>query len=140
MTTVSSSPLDHALVRLGDRWSLRIVETLLGGPRRFGELSQAIPGIAPNILSVRLRRLERDALLTSEPYSTRPPRFVYRLTEDGRELADVLRLLGDWAARGSSDADARRHEACGTPVQARWYFPTCAPILEEAESSAELHL
>ena len=136
----SPSPLDAALDRLGDRWSLRLIEVLLAGPRRFNELIEAVPGIAPNILADRLRRLERDALLTSRLYSEKPPRLEYRLTEDGRELAGVVRLLADWAARGTADAEPRRHEACGTPVDARWYCPTCASVVDEAESSAELRL
>jgi len=136
----SPSPLDAALDRLGDRWSLRLIEVLLAGPRRFNELIEAVPGIAPNILADRLRRLERDALLTSRLYSEKPPRLEYRLTEDGRELAGVVRLLADWAARGTADAEPRRHEACGTSVEARWYCPTCAAVVDEAESSAELRL
>jgi len=136
----SPSPLDAALDRLGDRWILRIVDVLLAGPRRFNELMEGVPGIAPNILADRLRRLERDALLTSRLYSEKPPRLEYRLTEDGRELAGVVRLLADWAARGTADAEPRRHETCGTPVEARWYCPTCAAVVDEAESSAELRL
>jgi DNA-binding HxlR family transcriptional regulator len=133
-----TSPLEAALDRLGDRWSLRLIEVLLAGPQRFNELIEAVPGIAPNILSDRLRRLERDALVTSRLYSEKPPRLEYRLTEDGRELAGVVRLLADWAARGTADAEPRRHEACGTPLEARWYCPTCAAVVDEAESSAEL--
>src|SRR3954467_676972 len=89
----SRSPLEAALDRVGDRWSLLLVEALLDGPRRFNDLSAAVPGIAPNILTDRLRRLERTGILLAEPYSQRPPRFAYRLTADGHELAGVLRLL-----------------------------------------------
>src|SRR5262245_9061860 len=60
-------PLEAALDRVGDRWSLLIVESLLDGPRRFGELNEALPGIAPNILSERLRRLEREGLIRATP-------------------------------------------------------------------------
>src|SRR5438128_11876341 len=55
----SRSPLDEALGRVGDRWSLLVVEALLDRPSRFNELLAAVPGIAPNILSDRLKRLER---------------------------------------------------------------------------------
>jgi DNA-binding HxlR family transcriptional regulator len=54
-----SSPLAEALARVGDRWTPLVIEALLGGPRRFNDLRGQIPGIAPNILSERLNRLER---------------------------------------------------------------------------------
>src|SRR5256885_632434 len=87
----SISPLSAALERVGDRWTLLLVEALLDGPRRFGDLQEALPGIAPNILSQRLRHLERETLLVARPYSHRPPRFAYELTEAGAELAGALR-------------------------------------------------
>ena len=114
--------------RVGDRWTLLVVEALLDGPRRFGDLQEAVAGIAPNILTQRLRRLEREGLVVAQPYSERPPRFVYELTAAGRELAGALRLLADWGARHSG-AEPLRHAACGTPLEARWYCPTCdAPV------------
>jgi DNA-binding HxlR family transcriptional regulator len=131
---VAETPLEAALERVGDRWSLLVVDALLGGPRRWSDLVQDIPGIAPNILSVRLKRLEREALLASRPYSERPFRVVYELTASGRELAGALRLLTDWGARRSPAADPVRHEVCGTPVEARWYCPTCARMVAEDEA------
>src|ERR1700684_3297762 len=68
-----SSPLAEALARVGDRWTLLVVEALLPGPRRFNDLLSQIPGIAANILSDRLKRLERDGLLGARAYSQRPP-------------------------------------------------------------------
>jgi DNA-binding HxlR family transcriptional regulator len=136
-----SSPLDSALDRLGDRWSLRVIEALLDGPRRYGELTDAIRGIAPNILADRLRRLERDGLLASRAYNERPARLEYRLTQDGRALASVVHLLAAWAAADVPGANAgdirlRRHEACGTPVEVRWYCPTCATVVDDDEEHA----
>src|SRR5204863_9665375 len=61
----SVSPLEAALHRVGDRWTLLIVEALLDGPSRFGDLRVAVPGVAPNILSQRLRHLEREALVVA---------------------------------------------------------------------------
>jgi DNA-binding HxlR family transcriptional regulator len=114
------------------------VEALLGGSRRFNDLLEQIPGIAPNILSERLKRLERDALLVSRPYTERPPRSAYELTAEGRELAGALRLLAHWGARHTPPAEAPRHPACGTPVEARWYCPTCDHLVED-EPQAEIH-
>ena len=128
------TPLAAALERVGDRWSLMLIESLLDGPRRFGELSETVAGIAPNILSERLKRLEAERIVRATRYSERPPRFAYALTDEGHELASVLRLLADWGARGSAHAEPMRHGPCGTPVEARLWCPTCARSLEEPET------
>ena len=134
------SSLDAALERVGDRWSLLVVEALLDGSRRFGELQAAVSGIAPNILAERLRRLERGRVVVGEPYSRRPLRLAYRLTQEGRELAGVLRLLAAWGGAGTDGGEALRHAACGTPVDARWYCPTCARVTDDAEAGALRYL
>ncbi|MGH3100453.1 MAG: winged helix-turn-helix transcriptional regulator [Thermoleophilia bacterium] len=129
----ATSPLAAALERVGDRWSLLLIEALLEGPRRFGELSEAVAGIAPNILADRLRRLEGERIVRATPYSERPPRFTYALTDVGHELAGVLRLLADWGSRGSAHAEPMRHAACGTPVEARWWCPTCEQVVDDPD-------
>jgi DNA-binding HxlR family transcriptional regulator len=128
------SPLAAALERVGDRWSLLLVEALLPGPRRFNELGEAVSGIAPNILADRLRRLESERIVSATPYSERPPRFAYALTDEGQELAGALRLLADWGSRVSRESEPLRHAACGTPVEARWYCPTCDRPVEGREA------
>ena len=133
------SPLAEALARVGDRWTLLVVEALLGGPRRFNDLLSQIPGIAANILSERLKRLERERLLVARPYSRRPPRSEYELTAEGKELAGALRLLAHWATRHADPSTALRHPACGTPVEARWYCPTCDVLVDDEPSHAEVH-
>jgi DNA-binding HxlR family transcriptional regulator len=125
------TPLELALERVGDRWSLLLVEALLDGPRRFNELGDAVAGIAPNILADRLRRLEREGVVLARPYTDRPPRMEYALTAAGRELAGALRLLADWGARRADDVDPVRHDLCGTPLEARWYCPTCTVLVDE---------
>jgi DNA-binding HxlR family transcriptional regulator len=134
-----ASPLASALERVGDRWTLLVVEALLDGPRRFGDLAEAVPGIAPNILSQRLRHLEREALVVARPYSERPPRFAYELSETGAELAAALRLLADWGARHSESAEPLRHEACGSALEARWWCPACEAVVDEEEAT-EAHV
>lgn len=130
----ADSPLAAALERVGDRWSLLVIEALLTGPRRFNELQADVGGIAPNILADRLRRLEAVRVLRSTPYSERPPRFVYELTAEGSDLAGALRLLADWGSRDARDAEPLRHAACGTPVEARYYCPTCERPIEGSET------
>jgi DNA-binding HxlR family transcriptional regulator len=117
----------HVAERLGDRWSLVVIAALLAGPMRYGELHEGIDGIAPNILSARLRKLHEDGLLVSSPYSERPRRFEYRLTAEGEELADALRLLADWSVRRSEGerAQAPSHAVCGSPLELRWWCSTC---------------
>jgi DNA-binding HxlR family transcriptional regulator len=127
------SPLQATLDRVGDRWCLLLVEALLAGALRFNDLQAALPGIAPNILSDRLKRLERERVLLARPYSERPVRLSYELTAEGRELAGALRLLADWGAAAESP-DALRHGTCGTPLEARWYCPTCARAIDEDEA------
>jgi DNA-binding HxlR family transcriptional regulator len=137
-STRESTPLAAALESVGDRWTLLLVQALLDGPRRFGDLQDELAGIAPNVLSQRLRRLEAEGLVFAETYSERPRRFVYELTAAGRELAGALRLLADWGARHRESGELPRHAACGTPVEARWWCPTCERAVEVGES-ADLH-
>src|SRR3954449_12386812 len=125
-----ASPLADALARVGDRWTLLAIAALLEGPRRFNELQEALGGIAPNILSARLKGLTEHALVVQRPYSERPPRFVYELSESGRELAGALRLLADWGARAAG-GDPLRHSVCGTPLRAAWYCPTCEEPVDD---------
>jgi DNA-binding HxlR family transcriptional regulator len=132
------SPLAEALDLVGDRWTLLVIAALLEGPRRFGDLQRELPAIAPNVLTQRLRHLEAQRLLVAQPYSERPPRYVYELTDAGRDLAGALRQLADWGARHQGGAEPPRHEACGTPLEARWYCPTCERPVDDDEAH-ELH-
>lgn len=133
-----ASALAAALGAVGDRWTLLVVAALLDGPRRFGDLQEELPGIAPNVLTQRLRHLEREAVVVARPYSERPPRFVYELTEAGRGLAGALRLLADWGARHRDDAELPRHSECGAPLEATWWCPTCErPV--DAAGADDLH-
>jgi DNA-binding HxlR family transcriptional regulator len=134
------TPLEAALDRVGDRWSLLIVEALLAGPLRFNELTEAMPSIAPNILTDRLRRLERERVVVATPYQQRPPRMSYALTSIGHDLASALRLLADWGSQRESTADEvgtpLRHDRCGTPLEVRWYCPTCGLAVDHPEPEA----
>ena len=134
------SPLADALARVGDRWTLLVVAALLDGPKRFNELQESLEGIAPNVLSGRLKGLVEQALVVATAYSERPPRFVYELTESGRELAGALRLLADWGARGADAAEPLRHRDCGTALQARWWCPTCDEAVEDGDGEDLVHV
>ena len=124
-----------ALAHVGDRWTLLIVNVLLPGPRRFNELSEELAGIAPNVLTQRLRQLEADRLVVAQAYSTRPVRFTYELTDTGRALAGALRMLSHWgaeqAAMGGEEGVGAIHQACGTVAEPRWWCRTCDRIVDD---------
>jgi DNA-binding HxlR family transcriptional regulator len=120
-----SDLLAQATAVVGDRWSLPIVASLLDGPRRYTEIRALLPGIAPNILSARLRSLEEEGLISAERYCKRPPRYEYRLSPDGEGLAAVVRLLAGWASRRTGSDREEVHEACGSALELRWWCPSC---------------
>jgi DNA-binding HxlR family transcriptional regulator len=134
----SRDGLPMALARVGDRWSLLVIDALLGGARRFGELQEALGGIATNVLSQRLRHLEAEGVVVAKPYSNRPPRYAYELTASGRDLAGALLLLTRWGAEHGGDGRAPEsgphHQACGTALEPRWYCPTCDRAIHDDET------
>jgi DNA-binding HxlR family transcriptional regulator len=132
------SPLHIALSKVGDRWTLLVIEALLDGASRFGDLQEQVTGIAPNTLSSRLKALEADGLVVANAYSDRPLRYEYALTAAGKELAGAISLLTAWGSRHSEDTEAPRHGLCGTPLDVRWYCPTCAREATEDEEAWEL--
>ena len=129
--------LDAAARMVGDRWSLRLVGLLLGGERTFGELAAGISGIAPTILTARLRTLQGMGLLTATPYAHRPVRMRYSLTAPGRRLAATIATLAEWGgAREGSGAPV--HQRCGTPVVTRPWCPTCDEPADLGDAGDEL--
>jgi DNA-binding HxlR family transcriptional regulator/putative sterol carrier protein len=91
--------LARALDIAGDRWTLLIVRELLPGPRRFTDLIDGLPGISRNLLTERLRDLERDGILARQELPPPAARQVYELTDDGRDLAEAMTGLIAWGAR-----------------------------------------
>ena len=135
MSDAPPSPLDRALTRVGDRWSLLVVEALLPGPLRFADLQERVPAIATNVLSARLKHLEAQQLAVAVRYSGRPARFAYELTDTGRRLAGAVRMLRQWGADLEGLEPGRgAHLACGTALEARWWCPTCDQVVADAEA------
>ena len=85
------------LARIGDKWSVLVIMLLGDEPRRFNELKRMIGGISQRMLTLTLRGLERDGLVTRTIYPTIPPRVDYQLTELGRSLRQPVQALGQWA-------------------------------------------
>jgi len=121
-----SCPVAKSLDLVGDRWTLLLVRDLLAGPQRFQDLQRGLDGIAPNILSDRLKLMEEHALVTRRLYSDHPPRAEYTLTERGRELGVVVGALATWGARHVHRASALVHDACGHPVEMKYFCRRCA--------------
>ena len=119
-------PVAKALELVGDRWTLLIVRDLLNeGARRFQDFQQSLKGIAPAILSDRLKLMEEHGLVTRRFYSDHPPRAEYLLTDKGKELEMVVGALAVWGARHVHPDTALVHTECGEPVQIGYYCPRC---------------
>ncbi|MGH7704888.1 MAG: winged helix-turn-helix transcriptional regulator [Candidatus Dormibacteria bacterium] len=127
--------LAGALERVGDRWALLLVEAMLAGPQRYTDLQRRLPSIASNVLSERLRRLELMDVVESRRYSERPPRAEYRLTPSGRGLAQAIEALRSWG--GAEDHPGPAHARCGTPMELRFYCPTCGELMVPGERGGE---
>src|SRR6266436_10012275 len=89
--------VSDVLARVGDKWSVLVVATLGEGPKRFNELRRAIASISQRMLTLTLRGLERDGLVTRTVFATIPPRVDYELTDLGRGLSKPVEALGRWA-------------------------------------------
>ncbi|TMJ90796.1 MAG: helix-turn-helix transcriptional regulator [Alphaproteobacteria bacterium] len=94
--------VSDVLARVGDKWSVLVVTRLGGGPLRFNELRRSIGGISQRMLTLTLRGLERDGLITRTVFATVPPRVEYALTALGRDLLQPVSTLGDWALRNQA--------------------------------------
>jgi DNA-binding HxlR family transcriptional regulator len=92
-------PVAKTLELVGDRWTLLLVRDLLDGTRRFQDFQTGLPGLAPNILSDRLKLMEEHGLVARRFYSEHPPRAEYELTDKGRELGVVIGALAAWGSR-----------------------------------------
>lgn len=102
------------LSRVGDKWSVQVVAQLGDGPKRFNELRRLVAGISQRMLTLTLRSLERDGLVTRTVYPTIPPRVDYELTGLGCSLLKTVRELGAWAiANRDQILEARRHFDAG---------------------------
>jgi DNA-binding HxlR family transcriptional regulator len=91
--------IGDVLARIGDKWSVLVVSRLGDGAMRFNELRRAIGGISQRMLTLTLRGLERDGLITRTAFPTIPPRVDYALTPLGRDLLVPVSALGAWAIR-----------------------------------------
>jgi DNA-binding HxlR family transcriptional regulator len=102
--------VSDVLSRIGDKWTVLVVELLSNGPMRFNELRRLIGNISQKMLTTTLRGLERDGLVTRTVYPTIPPRVDYELTDLGRDLREPVRALGEWARKNIDLINASRQK------------------------------
>lgn len=100
--------VSEVLARVGDKWSVLVVTRLGDGPRRFNELRRSIGGISQRMLTLTLRGLERDGLVTRTAFPTIPPHVEYALTPLGRDLLRPVSALGEWALRNQVKIERAR--------------------------------
>ena len=89
--------VSEVLARVGDKWTVLVVSTLGDGPKRFNEIRRALGSISQRMLTLTLRGLERDGLVTRTVFPTIPPRVDYELTKLGKSLLEPVRTLAAWA-------------------------------------------
>ena len=94
---IDDCPVARTLDLIGERWTILLLrELLLQGPRRFQDFQTSLPGVAPNILSARLKAMEDNGLVRRSLYSERPPRLEYVLTDKGKSLGPIVKAMRDW--------------------------------------------
>ncbi|HZP19275.1 MAG TPA: helix-turn-helix domain-containing protein [Bauldia sp.] len=96
------------LSRVGDKWTVLVVTMLSSGPHRFNALRTAIDGISQRMLTLTLRSLERDGLVSRTVFPTVPPKVEYALTDLGRTLVEPMVNLAGWAVRNRRAIEERR--------------------------------
>jgi len=100
--------VSEVLSRVGDKWTVLVVSTLGDGPKRFNELRKALGSISQRMLTLTLRALERDGLITRTVFPTIPPRVDYELTRLGGSLLEPVNTLGLWARKNRAAIEEAR--------------------------------
>lgn len=100
--------LGEVLARVGDKWTVQVIVELGEGPRRFNELRRIITGVSQRMLTLTLKNLERDGLVSRTVTPSVPPRVDYALTDLGRSMLLPVQALGEWAAAHIPQMDAAR--------------------------------
>ena len=102
--------VSEVLARVGDKWSVLVIMRLGQGPRRFNELKRMVEGVSQRMLTLTLRGLERDGLVSRTVTMSIPPRVDYALTELGRDLQKPVAKLGEWAVQNRTAIQEARQQ------------------------------
>ena len=130
----------RAVAQVGDEWTLLIVREMFLGTRRFDDFLRLI-GMSSHLLTRRLKKLEAEGVIRRAPYSERPPRYEYQLTEKGLDLWAVIIALKQWGDRwlGTDDTPVHiTHIACGKVVRPHMTCPDCSKRIEAHDAEAQL--
>jgi DNA-binding HxlR family transcriptional regulator len=111
--------VSEVLSRVGDKWTILVVSELGNGPKRFNEIRRALGSISQRMLTLTLRGLERDGLVTRTVFPTIPPRVDYELTRLGRSLLEPVSGIGLWARqnRAAIQQARQRFDTAGSRAQ-----------------------
>lgn len=129
-TTESTCPIARSLACIGDAWSMLILRDANAGLTRFDQFKKSL-GIAPTMLTKRLATLTDEKLLEKRPYSERPPREEYVLTEAGRDYLPVLFMIGAWGKKHRGEGDLTRFLDAETGIDIK-------PVAIDSVSGAEI--
>ena len=102
-------PIARTLDVVGDRWTILVLRDITHGITKYSDLLESLKGISPNLLSQRLKRLEEAGVLHRSFYSDHPPRAEYLLTDKGRGLVPILRMIAEWGYKYELDEAGRNH-------------------------------
>ena len=111
--------VSEVLARIGDKWTILVVGELGRGPRRFNEIRRALGSISQRMLTLTLRGLERDGLVTRTVFPTIPPKVEYELTKLGRSLLEPVNGIGLWARQHQGAIEDARRRFDATSENAR---------------------
>jgi DNA-binding HxlR family transcriptional regulator len=109
--------ISEVLARVGDKWTVLVVNLMGGGPKRFSEIKREVGGISQRMLTLTLRALERDGLITRTVTPSIPPRVDYELTELGRSLLTPVQALGAWALSNREHIEQARRRFDASAVR-----------------------
>src|SRR5579884_4336009 len=113
--TCATQPVGRAMRLLGDRWTLMLVYNRLNGPRRFGELLEALGNVSPRTVSQRLKMLEESGFVQRQAFAEIPPRVEYRLTEKGLALLDIMEAIRRFAEQHLTESEEKPSPLPSTP-------------------------
>lgn len=130
----------RTLAVIGDRWTLLVLRDVFSGVRRF-EHFQTNLKLTRHLLADRLRKLEREGILRRVPYSERPPRYEYRLTDKGLDLYPIMISILKWGDTYTADGDLPvelMHRTCGGPASPKLVCGTCGEELKPRDVQARM--
>lgn len=124
--------LAQTLNIVGDKWTLLVLHRILNNKNTFKELQESLKPIPTNILSDRIKLLEKNGFIAAEIYNQHPPRYQYLLTEKGKDFKHVFNSIILWANKNlESCKKTVCHENCGKEVEVRYYCKNCNEYVDD---------